>query len=57
MFENPEAPEPQEQRDSLLQLLQTSEKPESAAGHVLSVIYSRMQASLPALRPAASELS
>lgn len=57
LVENPNGPEdPLEQANDLLNLLRGASSPESAASALLSHIYSRMQAQLPALQPAASEL-
>jgi hypothetical protein len=57
LLSNPNGPSKDEQRESLLNLLQTAEEPKDAAAHVLSAIYSRQVSQTPALQPAASESS
>lgn len=57
MLSNPEAGDREEQQASLHRLLETSEDPESAAGHVLWTIWRRQVSQNPALQPAASEWS
>lgn len=58
VLSNPEGPDdPKEQEEDLLCLLESTQSPKRAAMHVLNAIYSRMQSVLPALQPAASELS
>jgi hypothetical protein len=54
---NPNGPDdPKEQEQELLRDLETAESAKQAAARLLSAIYSRQQAELPALQPAASEL-
>lgn len=55
MLDNPEGPPPAEQEASLLQSLRQAASPIQASAVVLEQIYSRMQAQIPALRPAASD--
>jgi hypothetical protein len=56
LLSNPDGPDQEEQESGLLVELRGANSPMSAAASVLSTMYARMQAQLPALRPAASEL-
>jgi len=42
LVSNPNGPSKDEQRESLLTLLETADEPESAASHVLQTIWSRL---------------
>jgi len=57
LLSNPNAGEPQEQRDSLLRELERAEDPAEAAMRVLEVMTSKLQAQLPVFRRAASEVA
>jgi hypothetical protein len=58
LLSNPDGPEdPEEQEQNLLVAMNRAEDSESAARWVLNCIYDRLKAEVPALQPAASELS
>lgn len=57
LTDNPNGPDPKEQEADLFRQIQEAASPQRAAAHVLETIFDRMQAVIPSLQPAASELS